>query len=409
MTNIELLDSFLNDVYREDDIDEAYIYYFLTNYGVKEEYVAPYSQVAQLQRLLVNSDLDNGRQKIAKYLEENTKLRVLLPEDLIHDMWLSIRDLPDRREHARYKKIYFNVDKDDLEYFCCDVFKFLSDNDIHHDAKVTYRVRNDDVVIRVLDDGSMGFEKLIGHINSSEELKKCTGPTNPFLPIVNGVACIDDFDFCDDNDGAFSDTFDFNKEITNIVASYLKKAKEENLPSVSVYDLASSFLSGKFTRTDDRFKSKNMIDNLFEHIFYCPDYRFMGDTIKQSLSDMLSIPTKIYSEVPDELLIEALRTTLYDPKYPLSEENYPEDGVNALWDALEDFFENSSPNGFVRYKDGDTSIDYRKIIKSCGKIGLAEFMDRSLVENSIDPAELSKDDWIGWFIDKTLIDKQNQK
>ena len=111
-------------------------------------------------------------------------------------------------------KLYAPYDSKHIIEAAKKIFGFMAYNNIAHQSKIAYMIRNDDLVIRVntLSDA----EKIINFIKNDPFLRENLLNVNPFLPNNSGIGM------------AMDNNLSFNSVLCNIISNYVSLLRKEN-------------------------------------------------------------------------------------------------------------------------------------------------------------------------------------
>lgn len=193
---------------KKDEI--TYLLKVLENYKKKGNFTI--DTVESITRCvgLKECDFNNGVQK--KVTDLTSQFQTICSElkaygyndDKFNYIWNTPRNKMTPDERLDYIKLYCPLDYNHLEKGIKKIFKFMDKNHISHESKASFKMRADNVVIRLKKDDYEGARKVIDFINSDEYLKEGMNQVNPLLPTIGNVGCVVDKDEYNKNKKTFN-------------------------------------------------------------------------------------------------------------------------------------------------------------------------------------------------------------
>lgn len=206
-----------------------------------------------------------------------------------------VQDKPNRPmiREQNHIKLYVPLDKKHMYIGADRIFNFLSEQQIPHISKVGSNIRNDDIVLRLVNPEDA--RKVIAYIGSDPYLQDGLLPANPFLHQENGVAMT-----CDGN-SSFSTTLSF------MLTEYIHQKKQRNeLDSVSVNDFYAfiDYLHQYlFIETQGNFSQIQRLFLRIKNSKNASDLKIVFDILKESRrpDSHLMITFKFMKEVVNQM------------------------------------------------------------------------------------------------------------
>ncbi len=353
----------------------------------------------------------------------------------------------------RFIKLYIPIDGEHLYDGANILFDFLERNNICHRSKISDSVRADNVVIRLNRDDTETAQKIIDFINNNPYLRSGLNKTNPFLPNINGIGYMKEHGNSYNSDLSHYIKEYINQARThgqaNVSAKefrdflyYCKRnnivyGKKPNTPFdeslISTFEIAYSGqnknlnVSNQPKLTDEQ-KRGLLIDGLRA------TYKKYGlAQIKTALNDIINynnyslitndgnkryrqrirenISSSEVSNIVDNIVkakskmkffrledkISALCSDLFLDDLPflldeICNVTLSNRGEYQVQRALEEFIKNGNLNYFSRFKDGDTSINYRDKIKMFDRRTFQDTICTSLNNKGIDTGNIAYQD-----------------
>lgn len=188
------------------------------------------------------------------------------------------------REHI---KLYIPIDSNHINLATKQIFEFLTYNNIAHVSKISSEIRNDDIVIRLIDPNDA--VKIINYVKNNNYIQEGLIKTNPFLYSESGVAIA--------SDGKIS----FNDTICELLASYInEKKKNDMLASINAHDFYG-YVEHIYNKIFVE-KNEELIEKIFKSV-KTPDCKYdikgvMGILLKSIKDDYnLNKYFEIYSDL----------------------------------------------------------------------------------------------------------------
>lgn len=244
MNNYELIQNFL-DIIKElaisnssNTIDDNIIYTNLMGYNVTPEQ-QPYEDITYMWNNMINEYKDKTNLKVK---QDNAFLT-----------------LGSGKLKGNEVKLYVPLDKNHIERGVKELIDFISSKNISYQIKISSKIRNDDISIRVntLEEA----EEILNFVDNNEYINEGLIKSNPFLPNAYGVGITMD------------NNYSYNLIISELISNYIiiletkdkldeltvenlnlfikEQAKNINdLDLKDIYDLLSKTTSKEFTFQD---------------------------------------------------------------------------------------------------------------------------------------------------------------
>ncbi len=201
MNNYELMQNFLNNIKElaidnpDTYIDEDIVYSCLIRYNIPNS-KKPFENITHKFYLLYEYFKNNKNINLCEY--PNFYFLVF----------------QNGRLSGNEIKLYAPYDSKHIVEAAKKIFSFMAKNNITHQSKIAYIIRNDDLVIRVntLEDA----EKVIAFIQKDPFLRKNLLKVNPFLPNNNGIGM------------AMDNDFSFNSVLCEIISNFVLLLRNQN-------------------------------------------------------------------------------------------------------------------------------------------------------------------------------------
>ena len=207
---------------------------------------------------------------------DNKNLDVFRTPDHLYFCQFVSNDI-DIRSAKDFIKIYIPLDAEHIEDGAKIIFKFIAENKMPHQSKISKKIRFDDIVVRLIEPSDV--EKLLDFIKNNDYLQAGLIEPNPFAFQKDNIAMA-----CD---GRLS----YNDTLSKLIASYLMNCKYANKTDLIGYNHFYGYLTNLYT-TEFLNNKSSELRNIFdfsndkerkniEHILYllisCQSSKFSYD------------------------------------------------------------------------------------------------------------------------------------
>lgn len=175
-------------------------------------------------------------------------------------------------------KIYIPLKKQNIEKNIKKIFKFISSNNIPHASKLSARVRNDSLVIRV--SNSNDANKIISFVNENINKQDLYEPS-PFSINENNVALSADRHLS------------YNETVANLIYEYIEKENKDN--KIASYEEFRKFVANRLFVLQNKLDLSNIIKE------------------KNKDQDLSEMPNSVYLSNLEEIT-HIILLNLYDSK-----------------------------------------------------------------------------------------------
>lgn len=326
-----------------------------------------------------------------------------------------------------YIKLYIPIDYNYLYEGVNQLFDYVADSKINHISKVSKKVRNDNVIVRLDKNDSESASKIIDYISNNSFIKSGLNKVNPFVPTINGIGFM------------YETGISYNMEMSELISSYINrniKAKTEpnlqsfydffkvnnekndvkytfetalgiNVKKEEIPDKKAIFFAA-LRATYLKYGIEQTITALNEAIqnnnfsyFTNRQYRqvLQNNLTKEEILDYIRPYLNSNNITNDSLYELCYRIFTNDLNYQFDEaclitlSNY---GVDHLYTALNKIIYENNAGYFSRFSNNkNDQINYRNIIISLGPQGVLNMIKTSLNLsqfgiNNMDTTELIK-------------------
>lgn len=323
-------------------------------------------------------------------------------------------------------KLYIPLDKEHLYEGANILFDFIESQNITHLSKISQEVRSDNVVVRLKKNDTASAKKIIDFINNNAYLKEGLNKTNPFTPTYNGIGIMQEKGISYNNEMAFmisnyilrsyndekenvsiNDFLDYfskhcyNGEVQDIFGTYIGNTKSELNSSQKLNLLIESLAAtyNKYGYSQAKWALEKSLDGDFSS-FTNHTYR---KNLKENL-DPLTIRTFIYKTLERlkidinqinieeiikkycDFIFEESRTLTFEEICKTTLEKYDN---TQLQTAIIVLMEYGNEKYFSRYKNDDTTTNYRLLASTYDKESITNAMKKSLILRGINPNNIS--------------------
>lgn len=134
-------------------------------------------------------------------------------------------------------KLYIPMDFEHIQEGANQLFDFISSTNMSHQSKIASRIRNDNVVVRVvnLEDA----KKIVDFVSNNEYIQSGMLKVNPFTPNINGIGMTMD------------NNFSFNSELSKLISSFINWLKQENRLDLVTVEEFNKYIKFQIDYTHD--------------------------------------------------------------------------------------------------------------------------------------------------------------
>ncbi len=365
---------------------------------------------------------------------------------------------PIKHDTGEYIKLYIPLDYEHLYEGVNQIFDFLDKEGIEHESIVSSQMRVDNVIIRLRADDFDNANKIIDFITSNSKIKGGLNRVNPFVPSRKGIGIMCEhgnsynrdisklicsyMDYCKINninetsaeefrkyiksscyDMSVLDTFELaynghsrvntNEGILNGPLSEEQKYSlfldtlRETYKKYGIKQIKSAIVNaindgdyGFFIRGTGNTKYR---ENLRKFVSGEDIFNMINDRLKLFMDpNAISISIDgVASQFCDILFSDELVFMLDE----ISNVTLESRGKEQLEFALNQFLYTGKTSAFSRYRNGDTSINYRNKMARIDNKTILDIVSKSLRIKGIDTSTLDTKDLINIYINKLIESK----
>ncbi len=224
MTNYELIQSFL-DMLKEyaisnpnQEISQKFVYSNLMGFNVKQEHM-PYCKI---------DEHFTGWE--SRYMYDNRINTFKIPKRAF--LWFT-----NGKIYGNEIKLYIPLDYNHIKEGANQLFDFIASTGIEHESKISDKIRNDDLVVRV--NNLKDAETIIDYINSNQYIKEGLMKTNPFLPNWNGVGITMD------------NNYSYNSTVSELISNFIETLKRYNRLDLLTVEELNKFVISSVPSIED--------------------------------------------------------------------------------------------------------------------------------------------------------------
>ena len=359
MSNYELIQRFLNIIKElaisnpSKTIDDNIIYTNLVGYNISKDQ-KPYEDISQILNNIANNYKQNPNMEIKK-----VKSFLVIGNGNINFNQI---------------KLYLPLDKNHIETGIKELVDFISSKNIPYQIKISNKIRNDDISIKVntLED----VEEILSFANNNEYIKEGLIKSNPFLPSIHGIGITMD------------NNYSYNFVISELIYNYIAVLKiKDKLDEIQIENL-NLFINEQEKNIDD-LDLKDIYNLLFK------------TTSKEfKIEDFIDHANKKMADKYDEN-----KKRIVDPNYYLEmavKKTYEKHHSSNIIMVLKRYID-----GDAKYFTNDDNVRFG-LIKYLEPRDLVNIMRNKLIENN-EPVPSEIDNLINSYLGVILKDENYEK